>query len=98
MKAAFDKVDPAAAAQRDEQQILLVLPSSIELCLLLFQQLQPRFSGSDKGWLDGLRGWRNDVIHDGFAKAVVHDVDEAHKNLSRILGLLAPPGDEAVGA
>lgn len=97
LKATFDKVDPKLAARRDEKQILQGLPNSIELCLLLFQQLQPRFEGSAKGWLDGLRRWRNDVIHDGFAKAVEHDVDEAHQRLSRILELFAPPRDEAVG-
>jgi hypothetical protein len=91
LKAAFDTVDEEYATKRSEADIHRVLPNSLELCLLLFQQLQPRLSGSEKGWLDGLRGWRNEVMHGGFLRPVEHDVEDVYQRLGSILRLFERP-------
>jgi hypothetical protein len=88
MKSAWDASDPTYAEQRREEDILKVLPNSIELCLQLFQSLQPRFSPADKGWLDRFRGWRNDVIHEGFVKEVEDDFEDTYARLRRIIALV----------
>jgi hypothetical protein len=89
LKSAWDTLDPAGTPNRRGEGILEVLPNSIEVCLRLFQKLEPRFSGSEKDWLDRFRGWRNDVIHGGFIEPVKDDPDNVYHRLKRILSLLA---------
>jgi hypothetical protein len=68
------------------------LPAAIELVLLLAHGLEPRFSASQKGWLDGLRGVRNDIVHGGFiAGPGRYDPADVHEQLVAILAAFAPP-------
>jgi hypothetical protein len=48
LKAAWDAIDGAGGPKRSEAAVLEVLPNSIELCLALFQRLDPRFSSSER--------------------------------------------------
>jgi hypothetical protein len=74
------------SAERKADVIRDALPDSIESCLGLFRALEPRFSGSEKGWLDTLRAFRNSVVHGGFPDLEVkEDPEQAYEQLRRIL-------------
>ncbi|XYH98879.1 hypothetical protein ACMHYB_03700 [Sorangium sp. So ce1128] len=89
LKAKLDAVDPAQSAERKSEVIRSALPDSIESCLSLFRALEPRFSGSDKGWIDTLRAFRNSVVHGGFPDIdVKEDPVQAYEQLRRILRYL----------
>lgn len=67
------------------------LPKSIAVMLVIARSLEPRFSGSDKGWVDGLQGFRNDIMHGGFENLPVkYDPSEAYEKLDAILKLFEP--------
>jgi hypothetical protein len=86
LKASCDALDPESSHARLHPEIAVALPESIDVQLRLHRALEPRFSGSDKGWLDGLRGWRNSLLHHGFEEPVRHDPSDVHQKLASILG------------
>jgi hypothetical protein len=86
LKTKLDTLHPAQSVERKADTIRAALPDSIESCLGLFRALEPRFSGSDKGWLDTLRAFRNSVVHGGFPDIdVKEDPQQAYEQLRRIL-------------
>lgn len=86
LKTKLDTLSPAQSVERKASVIRDALPDSIEACLSLFRALEPRFSGSDKGWLDTLRAFRNSVMHGGFPDLdVKEDPEQAYEQLRRIL-------------
>lgn len=86
LKTKLDTLHPSQSGDRRTDAIRSALPDSIELCLGLFRALEPRFSGSEKGWLDALRSFRNSVLHGGFQDIEVReDPEQAHQQLQRIL-------------
>jgi hypothetical protein len=86
LKTKLDALHPAQSTERKADVIRAALPDSIESCLSLFRALDPRFSCSDKGWLDTLRAFRNSVVHGGFPDIdVKEDPIQAYEQLGRIL-------------
>jgi hypothetical protein len=86
LKTKFDALHPAQSAERKAEAIRAALPDSIKSCLGLFRAFEPRFSGSEDGWLKTLREFRNDVVHGGFADLdVKEDPVQAYEHLRRIL-------------
>lgn len=86
LKSKLDTLHPSQSGERRADAIRAALPDSIELSLGLFRALEPRFSGSEKGWLDALRAFRNSVLHGGFPDVdVKEDPEQAYEHLQRIL-------------
>lgn len=73
LKRACDALSPGGTSPRNAGIIEAALPDSVELSLALYRALEPSFSGSDKGHLDKLRGFRNDLLHGGFDDLIVKD-------------------------
>jgi hypothetical protein len=78
----------------DVEDVRSALPPSMEHVAFLAQSLEPRFAKSDKNWLDGFRGFRNELMHYGFAEKEVppkYEPTQAHAKLRAILASFEPP-------
>lgn len=72
----------------DVEQVRDALPQSIDLVTNLARSFEPRFTGEDKGWLDGLRGFRNKLMHQGFEEMEVPTRYEPVQVYTKLRGIL----------